>query len=175
MKKFNSCRALLLFSSRLVLSTGIQRRQETISSSISVPSFGYGYYSDLYPSGGSTTRTVAIVADPTASSGSSRPDSFAAGSGGQSGSYGPVGATPEEAFIASMCQPVNKTNQPDLNFPCNKLLLFESPCLYGHSYDELLRSSGNESPATPVLSGNDQLKCFCAEKGPGQDYWQNSV
>ncbi|KAL8778830.1 MAG: hypothetical protein Q9213_007222 [Squamulea squamosa] len=155
--------------SYMVLSSGVERRQIT-SSYISVPTFDYGYYSDVYPKGELTTKPTASVASPTTVS-----NTTAAVGAEQSSFYGPVGVSQEEAFIASMCEPINKTNQPDLNFPCNKLLLYEAPCLYGKGYEELLRNSGSDSLATPVLQATDQFKCFCAEKGPGHDYWQNSV
>ncbi|KAL8682568.1 MAG: hypothetical protein Q9186_001421 [Xanthomendoza sp. 1 TL-2023] len=174
MKEAALLKASVLFFSHPVLSSGLQRRQ-TASSSISVPTFGYGYYSDIYPTVALTTGTAARVQNPSKSSTSSVTSVSAAGSRGPGSYYGPVGATPEEAFIASMCQPVNMTNQPDLKFPCNKLLLYESPCLYGRSYEVLLNNSGSDSPAIPLLPADEQFKCFCAEEGPGQDYWQNSV
>ncbi|KAL8808646.1 MAG: hypothetical protein Q9200_004162 [Gallowayella weberi] len=161
-------------NTQVALTSGLQRRQ-TASSSISVPAFGYGYYSNIYPTGDLPTGTAARVQSPSTTSTSSVNSISAAGSGSRGSSYGPVGATPEEAFVASMCQPVNVTNQPDLHFPCNKLLLYESPCLYGQSFEVLLKNSGSDSPAIPLLSANDQFKCFCADEGPGQDYWQNSV
>lgn len=150
----------------LGLCSGIEQRQTT-SSSISVPTFRDGYYSDIYPTG--AVATTAMASPKTVNSTST------AGSGEQTGHYGPVGVSQEEAFIASMCQPINTTDQPDLNFPCNKIILFEASCLYGQNYEELLKAYVNGSPATPIRSGKDQSKCFCAETGPGPDYWQNSV
>lgn len=85
-----------------------------------------------------------------------------------------MGASPQEAFIASVCSPVNKTNQPDMNFPCNKLFLYQSPCVYGKSYEDLLNINGSYRPAPTYQSAIDQLRCLCKEGGPGQDYWQNS-
>ncbi|KAL8655805.1 MAG: hypothetical protein Q9226_002899 [Calogaya cf. arnoldii] len=98
-----------------------------------------------------------------------------AGSEEETGPSGPVEESQEEAFIASMCQPINRTNHPDLNFPCNKIVIYEAPCLYGRNYEELLNISVNNSPATPVRSGKDQFQCFCAETGPGPLFWDNSV
>ncbi|KAL8732713.1 MAG: hypothetical protein Q9181_003858 [Wetmoreana brouardii] len=175
--------SLLLSFSLLVFSDGVHRRQTQPSSSMSVPMFSYGYYSQIYPNGEVTTGvsnsrspTATGMKTPTKSS-SAQPratSAAAAGSGPGGPNFGPVAASQEEAFIASVCQPVNNTNQPDLNFPCNKLLLYETPCIYGQSYEELLKSSRSDSLAPPLLSANEQLKCFC-KSVQGQNYWQNSL
>lgn len=47
----------------LGLCSGIERRQTT-SSSISVPTFGYGYYSDIYPTSLVTTAPIIAMAGP---------------------------------------------------------------------------------------------------------------
>lgn len=85
-----------------------------------------------------------------------------------------MGASQEEAFIASMCSPVNQTNQPDMNFPCNRLALYESPCVYGKSYEDLMNITGSNSPASSLRSPSDQLTCLCTEGGQGHNYWQSS-
>lgn len=168
------CNLLSLVFSQLVVSEGIQRRQNDSPSSISVPSFTYGYYSQVYPNGEVTSSvssnthraidtgaTSSTKADITQSRGTPAADVGVGSSpGGQSGNSGSMGAAQEEAFIASMCQPVNRTNQPDMDFPCNKILLYEFPCIYGQSYQELLQSSDSAAPSTH--DPNDQQKCFCA-------------
>ncbi|KAL8673311.1 MAG: hypothetical protein Q9168_002273 [Polycauliona sp. 1 TL-2023] len=85
------------------------------------------------------------------------------------------GGGQDEAFIASMCQPVNVANQPDLNFPCNRMILYTAPCLYGKSYTELSKAYVNRSLPTPDRLGKDQYHCFCDKGGVGQGYWQNAV
>lgn len=159
----------ILFSSSLLLCSGNQRRQTTFSS-ISVPTYRYGYYSDIYPTGAVSAKPTTTVAGPITVNGTSMAESE-----DQTGQYGPVGVTQAEAFIASMCHPINNTNQPDLNFPCNKIILDEAPCVYGKNYEELLKTYVNDSPATPIRSSKDQFECFCEDNGPGQSYWQNSV
>ncbi|KAL8721029.1 MAG: hypothetical protein Q9225_002202 [Loekoesia sp. 1 TL-2023] len=115
-------------------------------------------------------------ADTTQPSGTPAADiGFGLDLDGQSGNSGSLGTTQEEAFIASMCQPANRTNQPDMNFPCNKILLYESPCIYGRSYPELLQSSHSDSAAPSAHGPNDQQQCFCANDGPGPQYWRNSI
>ena len=163
------CNLFILFLPYLVLCSGIEQRQ-TSSSSIAIPTFKYGYYSDVYPTGAVTTKPTTVAASPTTVNSTS-----IAGSEEESGPSGPVEVNQEEAFIASMCQPINQTNDPDLDFPCNKIVPYEAPCLYGKKHEELLNISVNSSPATPVRSGKDQFQCFCAETGPGPLFWDNSV
>lgn len=175
----------LLSCSRLVLSSALQRRQTQLSSALSVPTFVYGYYSQVYPNGEGTTSGVSksqnaaapSITAPTNSSSTTRPSSLSplgAGSGPGGQNFGPVGVNEEEAFVASMCQPINKTDQPDMNFPCNKLLLYGAPCVYGQSYETFLKTGAGDGVTLPLLSPNDQLKCFCTQGGPGHAYWQNS-
>ena len=146
---------------------------QTTFSSISVRTYRYGYYSVIYPT------STGIRKPTTAAASQASPitvnDTLIIESEDHNGQYVPIGVSQAEAFIASMCQPINKTNQPDLNFPCNKIILYEAPCVYGSNYEELLKTYVNDSPATPIGSSRDQFECFCAENGPGQSYWQNSV
>ncbi|KAL9001471.1 MAG: hypothetical protein Q9169_000046 [Polycauliona sp. 2 TL-2023] len=159
----------ILFLPFLVFCGKIEERQAT-SSSFSVPNYRYGYYSDLYPTGMVTATPTTAVASPKTINSASM-----AGSEDQGGADGSAGASQEDALIASTCQPLNGTNQPDLDFPCNRMRLYEAPCIYGKRYKDLIKTSVNSSFATPTQSGKDQLQCFCEKKGPGRAYWRNSV
>ncbi|KAL9017113.1 MAG: hypothetical protein Q9185_005573 [Variospora sp. 1 TL-2023] len=167
--------SLSLFT-HLVISTDIQRRQEeTPSSSLSIPTFTYGYYSQVYPNGAVTSTANAAMA-----TGGTQP-STRSGSGGQDGDSQSPNASEEEIwsekewFIFDMCSPdKNGTERPDINFPCNRLLQDEWECFYGQGYQELLQNKNNDTAPT-LRSDKDQLECFCAQDGPGQQYWQNSI
>ncbi|KAL8689917.1 MAG: hypothetical protein Q9218_004521 [Villophora microphyllina] len=117
------------------------------------------------------TSTGSTNAAPT---GSTRPSSASPASASSAPGGQIMGASQEEAFVASMCSPLNTTKQPDMNFPCNKFALYEIPCVYGKSYEDLLKNGGSDSPAPSLRSPNDQLTCLCTEGGQGQNYWQNS-
>ena len=178
-----------LLLSKLVISTIVQPRLIASSASISVPVFTYGYYSQVYPNGEVTT-SIGTITRNVPSTGALSPSStrsvslsgtlaagvgLGSGPGGSNSDTGPVDTTQEEAFIESMCQPVNKTNEPDMSFPCNKILLYETPCIYGQSYAELVQNSRNGSVIAPNHGPKDQQSCFCAADGLGPQFWQNSV
>ncbi|KAL8833514.1 MAG: hypothetical protein Q9170_004231 [Blastenia crenularia] len=165
---------------QLVIATGIQPRQPTSPSSLSIPVFTYGYYSQVYPSGevtsGVTTDTRSSSNGGTITSiGSQLTGTPAAGNGSGPDSEGQVGTPHKDVFIASMCQPVDRTNQPDMSFPCNRIPLYESPCLSGQTYQDLRDNGGSDSAAPSTHGPKDQQYCFCAIDGPGPQYWQNSV
>lgn len=160
----------------LVISTDIQRRQEdSPSSSLSIPTFTYGYYSQVYPNG-----AVTSTANPALATSGTQP-STRPGPDGQDGDSQSPNASEEEIwsekewFIFDMCSPdKNGTERPDINFPCNRLLRDEWECFYGQGSQEPLQNKNNDT--TPTLrSDKDQLECFCAQDGPGQQYWQNSI
>ncbi|KAL8969770.1 MAG: hypothetical protein Q9183_001835, partial [Haloplaca sp. 2 TL-2023] len=158
-----------------VSSVKLEHRQAQPPSSLSIPTFTYGYYSDVYPNGGPVTSPS--ITTPGKTSSTSEPSALSAlASGSRPGGQnaGPVGVSKEESFIASMCQPINSTNQPDMNFPCNRLLIYEVPCVYNVSYETLLKTGNRGNAAPSLLSPNEQQKCFCTEDGRGYDYWQNS-
>lgn len=158
--------SFLLFI-QFVLSGSVQNRQDTSPSSISIPAFTYGYYSQLYPNGETAASTTSTVTASTTS--------LATASNDQPSGTTTASESQEEEFIASMCQPVNQTKQPDMNFPCNKIRLYEYSCVYGLSYQELLQHGGSDSVAPPTHGPKDQRGCFCADEGPGPQYWQNSI
>ncbi|KAL8873157.1 MAG: hypothetical protein Q9174_001326 [Haloplaca sp. 1 TL-2023] len=165
----------LLAFSIAVSSVKLENRQAQSSSSLSIPTFTYGYFSDVYPNGGPATSPS--ITTPGKTSSTTEPSALsvldaASGPGGQN--TGPVGVSKEESFIASVCQPLNSTNQPDMNFPCNRLLIYEVPCVYNVSYETLLKAGAGDGAAPSLLSPSDQQKCFCTEDGRGHDYWQNS-
>ncbi|KAL8990894.1 MAG: hypothetical protein Q9177_000548 [Variospora cf. flavescens] len=160
----------------LVISTDIQRRQEdSPSSSLSIPTFTYGYYSHVYPNG-----AVTSTANPALATSGTQP-STRPGPDGQDGDSQSPNAGEEEIwsekewFIFDMCSPdKNGTERPDINFPCNRLLRDEWECFYGQGSQEPLQNKNNDTAPT-LRSDKDQLECFCAQDGPGQQYWQNSI
>ncbi|KAL8973222.1 MAG: hypothetical protein Q9197_002448 [Variospora fuerteventurae] len=149
--------SLSLFT-HLVISTDIQRRQEDPpSSSLSIPTLTYGYYSQVYPNG-----AVISTANPTMATGGTQP-STRSGPGGQDGDSQSPNASEEEIwsekewFIFDMCSPdKNGTERPDINFPCNRLLQDEWECFYGQGYQELLQNKNNDTAPT-IRSDKDQL------------------
>ena len=158
-----------------VSSVKLEHRQAQSPSSLSIPTFTYGYYSDVYPNGGpATSPSINTPGKTSSTSEPSELSALAAGSGPGGQNAGPVGVSKEESFIASMCQPINSTNQPDMNFPCNRLLIYEVPCVYNVSYETLLKAGTVDNVAPSLLSPNEQQKCFCTEDSRGYDYWQNS-
>lgn len=172
--------SFLLPLSPLVVS-GIQRRQnDSPVSSIAIPTFTYGYYSKVYSKGEAGTSADAASASTTTAANprgtGSVPSSAAPSSGWQSDEFGVFAASQGGAFVASMCSPIDKeTKQPDMIFPCNKIIDALSQCSFGKSYQELVSGSDSGSVASSTRNSTDQLECFCAQDGPGQQYWQNNV
>ncbi|KAL8763334.1 MAG: hypothetical protein Q9184_000805 [Pyrenodesmia sp. 2 TL-2023] len=170
---------LLLFSPLVV--SGIQRRQnDSPLSSILIPTFTYGYYSQVYPNGEAGNSADAASASTTTAANPSRtgslPSSAAPSPGWQSDEFGVFAASQGGAFVASMCSPIEKeTKQPDMIFPCNKIIDALSRCSFGKSYQELVSGSDGASVASSPRNLTDQLACFCAQDGPGQQYWQNNI
>lgn len=160
--------SFLLFI-QLVTSNDVQSRQDVSPPSISIPSFTYGYFSQLYPNGEASTGVGTSNAFPTSTVGA------ASITANQPNETSIASESQKQEFIASMCKPVNKTNQPDMNFPCNKIRLYEYSCIYGLSYQELLQK-GNSDGAVPSNHGpKDQRGCFCKDEGPGPQFWQNAI
>ncbi|KAL8998480.1 MAG: hypothetical protein Q9188_006095 [Gyalolechia gomerana] len=158
-----------ILTALLVTSTDVQSRHDVSSPSISIPSFTYGYFSQLYPNGEASTGVGTRNAFPTSTVGA------ASITANQPNETSIASESQKQEFIASMCKPVNKANQPDMNFPCNKIRLYEYSCIYGLSYQELLQK-GNSDGAVPSNHGpKDQRGCFCTDEGPGPQFWQNAI
>ncbi|KAL8939442.1 MAG: hypothetical protein Q9216_003348 [Gyalolechia sp. 2 TL-2023] len=119
---------------QLVISTDVQRRQNVFPSSMSIPAFTYGYYSQLYPNGETTSEMGTNNAPTISVKGAASPTAD------QSSEHTMAPGNQKDEFVASMCEPVNNTNQPDMNFPCNKIRLYEYSCIYGLGYQELLQN-----------------------------------
>ena len=164
-----------------IAASDIHRRQiSTGPTFLSVPVFSYGYYSQIYPNGEISTSTGTNLQPRGTASGtvtattSAASDTQAATLSGTAALpsnplLGPVGTTAEEAFIASVCAPLNSSRQLDMNFPCNKILTYEVACVLGQNYTSALQ----DSDINQRTSSGDQLKCFCPG-GQGADIWQNA-
>ncbi|KAL9060507.1 MAG: hypothetical protein Q9206_001011 [Seirophora lacunosa] len=167
---------LVLLFSDLITTTDIQRRQnESPSSSLPIPTFTYGYYSQVYPNGEVTP--AANPATTTSGTQASTTSGFGGQGGGSQASSANEAApfTEKESFISDVCFPyIQRTERPDMNFPCNKLILDAGACYFGRGNEELLLHNENDT-ASSLRSDKDQLECFCAQGGPGQQFWQNTI
>ena len=144
-------------------------------SSISVPTFTFGHFSDIYPSGytppPSPTMTLTGVFASQASVESEAASKASATGQASSGSLRGDGS-PKNLYLNKVCQPLSGKGVPDQAFPCNRAITLVSACVFG---DEFAKNASNAiappSPPPKERSSEDQQQCLCPG-GKGQDYFQ---
>ena len=141
--------------------------------SASVPTFTYGHFSDIYPSGytppPSPTLTGIFASEASAESvAASKASATTATSNWPS--YGEE--SPKNLYLDSMCQPISDNGVPDQAFPCNRAATLVSTCVFGEEYAKnATMAIAPPSPPPEERSPADQQRCLCPG-GKGQDYFQ---
>ncbi|EME85668.1 uncharacterized protein MYCFIDRAFT_213948 [Pseudocercospora fijiensis CIRAD86] len=68
----------------------------------------------------------------------------------------------QKAYLASVCQPYNSTNMPDLNAPCNAIAAIQGECIYGPEYLSVPNSNGDRDFGDISTQSNEtQRVCLC--------------
>ena len=127
------------------------------------PSFAFGAFSSIYPSGYTTpaplpVETSTLTRSPASTSSRSVTHSDAKGS-----------------YLRSMCAPQNASHptasEPDQRFPCNRVSNSTYTCIYNATVQEVEEST-EEGSGLREVSPQEQQECLCPG-GKGNRIWED--
>lgn len=131
----------------------------------SAPSFTYGAFSEIYPSG-YTLPTAPFITATASSFTISKPS-------------GPHELSPseiaEDAYLGAMCAPQPTSSQGlsagDQNFPCNRVTNSSVTCIYNATLQDF-DDQAEGGQQLRAVSAQAQKDCLCPG-GKGERIWEN--